>query len=113
MSCGYDRETGRGYRGARVREVPLSIQTGLDSLLRDDGRLAALRGVRVGLLANPASMTGVQLGFEHALDALVARLGGAVTVAFGPQHGMRGDKQYNMEESPNYRDPKHGIPVFS
>jgi uncharacterized protein YbbC (DUF1343 family) len=89
------------------------MQTGLDRLLRDERRLARLRGVRVGLLANPASMTGVPLGFEHALDALAGRLGGAMTVAFGPQHGMRGDKQYNMEESPNYRDSTHGLPVFS
>lgn len=89
------------------------MQTGLDRLLRHESLLGALRGARVGLLANPASMTSVQLGFEHALDALVARLGESMTVAFGPQHGMRGDKQYNMEESPTYRDPKHGIPVFS
>src|SRR5215212_1051093 len=89
------------------------MDTGLDRLVCDEGRLARLRGVRVGLLANPASMTGIRLWFEHAMDALVARLGRAVTVAFGPQHGMRGDKQYNMEESPTYRDTKHAIPVFS
>jgi uncharacterized protein YbbC (DUF1343 family) len=58
-------------------------------------------------------MTSVGLGFQHALDALVERLGKSVTVAFGPQHGMRGDKQYNMEESPSYTDSRHGIPVFS
>src|SRR5687768_17526524 len=91
----------------------MSLRTGLDVLLGDESRLARLRGVRVGLLANPASMTGVDLGFEHALDALAARLGRAMTAAFGPQHGMRGDKQYNMEESPTYRDSKHDIPVFS
>lgn len=89
------------------------MQTGLDTLLCDEERLARLRKMRVALLANPASMTSVQSGFEHALDALVAKLGPAVTAAFGPQHGMRGDKQYNMEESPTYRDDKHGIPVFS
>jgi len=89
------------------------MHTGLDRLLRDDARLARLRGQRVAVLANPASMTGVSLGFQHALDALVDRLGPAVIAAFGPQHGMRGDKQYNMEESPTYRDPKHGIVVFS
>lgn len=89
------------------------MQTGLDGLLRDDKRLARLREARVALLAHPASMTGVRFGFQHALDALVARLGHAVSVAFGPQHGMRGDKQYNMEESPTYNDPKHAIPVFS
>ena len=89
------------------------MQTGLDRVLGDADRLARLRGQRVALLANPASMTSVDLGFAHALDALVATLGRAVSAAFGPQHGMRGDKQYNMEESPTFTDPKHGIPVFS
>jgi uncharacterized protein YbbC (DUF1343 family) len=89
------------------------MQTGLDRLLRDESRLSRLRRKRVALLAHPASMTSVSLGFQHAVDALIAQLGGAVTVAFGPQHGMRGDKQYNMEESHTYRDPKHGIVVFS
>jgi uncharacterized protein YbbC (DUF1343 family) len=89
------------------------MRTGLDRLLEDEKRLARLKNSRVAVLGNPASMTSVRLGFEHALDALVARLGNAVTAAFGPQHGMRGDKQYNMEESPTYRDAKHGIPVFS
>ena len=36
-----------------------------------------------------------------------------ITAAFGPQHGLRGDKQDNMVESPDFRDPVHGIPVFS
>jgi uncharacterized protein YbbC (DUF1343 family) len=91
----------------------MDVQIGLDRLLTDDARLARLRGRRVALLGHPASMTSVALGFTHALDALVARLGTDITAAFGPQHGMRGDKQYNMEESPSYRDPAHGIPVFS
>jgi len=89
------------------------VHTGLDRLLGDTSRLAHLRSKRVGVLANPASMTGIHLGFQHALDALVSTLGKAVCVAFGPQHGMRGDKQYNMEESPSYTDSHHGIPVFS
>ena len=89
------------------------MHTGLDVLLQDDNRLRVLRNRRVAVLANPASMTSVRLGFEHALDALVTVLGSAVTAAFGPQHGMRGDKQYNMEESPTYEDAKHRIPVFS
>lgn len=58
-------------------------------------------------------MSSTALGFHHALDALSAKLGPALTAAFGPQHGMRGDLQYNMEESPHYTDPKYGIPVFS
>ena len=89
------------------------MRTGLDRLLLDERLLARLRGRRVALVANPASMTSVPLGFEHALDALAVRLGASVSAAFGPQHGMRGDKQYNMEESATYLDPRHGIPVFS
>src|SRR4026209_2231149 len=51
--------------------------------------------------------------FEHSLDALRAIRGLDITAAFGPQHGLRGDKQDNMIESPDFRDPVHGIPVFS
>jgi hypothetical protein len=36
-----------------------------------------------------------------------------ITAAFGPEHGLRGDKQDNMIESPDFIDPAHGIPVFS
>ena len=36
-----------------------------------------------------------------------------LSAAFGPQHGLRGDKQDNMVESPDFLDPAHGIPVFS
>ncbi len=51
--------------------------------------------------------------FEHSLDALRACAASNITAAFGPQHGLRGDKQDNMIESPDFRDPVHGIPVFS
>lgn len=67
----------------------------------------------MALLGHPAAMTGLELGFRHALDALVGELGASVTATFGPQHGMRGDKQYNMDESATYTDSIHGIPVFS
>jgi uncharacterized protein YbbC (DUF1343 family) len=89
------------------------VRVGLDVLLLDETRLQRLRGRRVALLGHPASMTGVALGFRHALDALVGKLGAALTAAFGPQHGMRGDKQYNMDESASYVDAVYGIPVFS
>ena len=51
--------------------------------------------------------------FQHAIDALAALKEINLTAAFGPQHGMRGEKQDNMVESPDYVDPVHRIPVFS
>jgi len=64
----------------------------------------------VALLAHPASVTR---DLRHALDALASSGDVRLSAAFGPQHGLRGDKQDNMVESPDYRDPVHGIPVFS
>ena len=86
------------------------IQFGIDRLLGDIKLQRELEGRRVALLAHPASMTA---DFEHSLDALRAVRGLDITAAFGPQHGLRGDKQDNMVESPDFRDPVHGIPVFS
>jgi uncharacterized protein YbbC (DUF1343 family) len=83
---------------------------GLDRLLSDDALRAQLKGRRVALLAHPASVT---TDLTHAVDALAACPEIRLTAAFGPQHGMKGDLQDNMMESPDYRDPVHGFPVFS
>jgi len=83
---------------------------GIDRLLADPALRAPLAGRRVALLAHPASVTR---NFEHSLDALVACGDLRITAAFGPQHGLRGDKQDNMIESPDFNDPVHGVPVFS
>jgi uncharacterized protein YbbC (DUF1343 family) len=85
------------------------MKTGLDRLLADPSLRAPLAGKRVALLAHPASVTP---DLTHSLDAL-ADTGLNLTAAFGPQHGLRGDKQDNMMESPDFTDPAHGIPVFS
>ena len=90
----------------RIGEV---MNFGIDVLLADDTRRARLDGRRIALLAHPASLTRSRV---HSLDALIAA-GVNVTAAFGPQHGMRGDKQDNMVESETYTDPHHNIPVFS
>jgi uncharacterized protein YbbC (DUF1343 family) len=84
--------------------------TGLDRFLEDPGLRRPLAGRRVALLAHPASVTR---NLEHALDALAALGDLRLTAAFGPQHGLRGDKQDNMVESPDYEDPSSHIPVFS
>jgi len=86
------------------------LKTGLDVLLEDAGLRKLLAGKRVALLAHPASVTGE---LTHALDALAALPDIKLSAAFGPQHGLRGDKQDNMIESADYNDPAHGIPVFS
>ena len=85
------------------------MKFGIDRLLADKALRKPLAGRRVALLAHPASVTG---GLAHSLDALAAA-GIKLTAAFGPQHGLRGDKQDNMIESPDFNDRVHGIPVFS
>ncbi|MDO9602875.1 MAG: DUF1343 domain-containing protein [Rhodocyclaceae bacterium] len=86
------------------------MKFGLDRLIADAALRKPLAGRRVALLAHPASTTRE---LTHSLDALATLPEIHLTAAFGPQHGLRGDKQDNMIESPDYLDPQHGIPVFS
>lgn len=86
------------------------MKFGIDRLLSDAALRAPLKGKRIAVLAHPAS---VAADLTHTLDALTACPDLTVSAAFGPQHGLRGDKQDNMIESPDYNDPVHGIPVFS
>jgi uncharacterized protein YbbC (DUF1343 family) len=86
------------------------MKFGIDRLLADPALRAPLAGRRVALLAHPASVTG---DLTHSLDALAQCGDVRLTAAFGPQHGLRGDKQDNMVESPDYDDPALGIAVFS
>jgi uncharacterized protein YbbC (DUF1343 family) len=86
------------------------MKFGIDRLLSEPELRAALKGRRVALLGHPASVTA---DLTHSLDALAACPDIRLTAAFGPQHGMRGDLQDNMMESPDFTDAIHGIPVFS
>lgn len=86
-----------------------SVKFGIDRLLADPAVLGEFKGRRVALVAHPASVTE---DFTHSLDALIAA-GVNVTSAFGPQHGLKGDKQDNMVETADEIDPKYGIPIFS
>jgi len=86
------------------------MKNGIDRLIADPELRKPLVGKRVALLAHPASVTA---NLEHSLDALARCKDITLSAAFGPQHGLRGDKQDNMMESPDFADPVHGIPVFS
>ena len=66
------------------------IQFGIDRLLAEPALRAPLVGKRVALLAHPASVT---VDLTHSLDALAALPEIRLSAAFGPQHGLRGDKQ--------------------
>jgi uncharacterized protein YbbC (DUF1343 family) len=86
------------------------MQFGIDRLIDEPALRKPLAGKRVALLAHSASVT---CELDHSLDALAALSNIKLTTAFGPQHGLRGDKQDNMVESPDFHDPVHGVPVFS
>ena len=86
------------------------MKTGVDRLLIDTDLRKPLAGKRVALCGHPASVTQ---DLVHSLDALAQLDDIKLSAAFGPQHGMRGDKQDNMIESADYLDPIHNIPIFS
>lgn len=86
------------------------MKLGIERLLEEPALRKPLLGRRVALLAHPASVTRE---LTHSLDALAALAALRLSAAFGPQHGLRGDKQYNMVESADFVDPLHRIPVFS
>jgi uncharacterized protein YbbC (DUF1343 family) len=98
-------------------DFELGIEVFLKKIKHDAVYFQKFKNQRWGLLAHPAS---VLMHHEkdqysvlmHSLDALL-HAGVHLTCAFGPQHGMRGEKQYNMMESDDYIDPVHKIPVYS
>lgn len=81
---------------------------GLDRLF---GEFASrYRGLRAGLIANPAS---IGADYVHAVDRFAASADFRLTAIFGPQHGARADRQDNMIESADEFDARLGIPVYS
>jgi uncharacterized protein YbbC (DUF1343 family) len=86
------------------------MKFGIDRLLEEPALRKPLAGKRVALLGHPASVTRE---LRHSLDALAALPDVHLAAAFGPQHGIKGDKQYNMAESADETDPVLGIPLFS
>ncbi len=81
---------------------------GIERLCESD--LGLIRGERVGLVCNQAS---VDHEFRHSADVLRSNEGVNLTALFGPQHGIRGDVQDNMVETPHVLDKETGLPVYS
>ncbi|HEV7701651.1 MAG TPA: DUF1343 domain-containing protein [Pyrinomonadaceae bacterium] len=87
----------------------MRTRLGVERLLNE--QVDILRGSRVGLVCNPASV--LPDSFVHVADAFEANDAINVTAYFGPQHGIRGDVQYNMIETPHVRDERTGKMVYS
>lgn len=85
------------------------MKFGIEVLLSDAKKMALLKRKRIGIVCHPAS---VNEDLQHSLDLLIQKKLN-VTCAFGPQHGVKGDKQYNMIESDDFIDPIYQIPIFS
>ena len=85
-----------------------TVTTGLEQLLRDAHPW--IRGRRLGLLCNPAS---IDRRYTHARDALMQCFPGQLKALYAPQHGFWAEKQDNMVESDHMTDPATGLPVFS
>lgn len=84
------------------------IILGLENIL--DGEIGILKGMRVGLICNQAS---VNHKFQHASDLFFEHPDIDLTALFGPQHGIRGDVQDNMVETSHSIDDQTKLPVFS
>src|SRR5437763_13679657 len=84
------------------------ITLGLEVLLAE--RAALIKGARVGLICNPAT---VDHGFHHAADLFRAHPDINLTALFGPQHGIRGETQDNMIEWQGFRDSRTGVMDYS
>ena len=98
----------RESEAVRIRKSVQPVQLGLEKLLEEIP--ASLKGTRVGLICNQAS---VDHGYRHAADLMHEHAGIDVRALFGPQHGIRGDVQDNMIETGHGVDRKTGLPVHS
>ncbi len=89
----------------RPRRTP-RVTTGLESLL---ARPASVRRLRLGLIANPTSVTR---GLVHASVAMHSARAFRLVSLFGPEHGIWADAQ-DLVEVEDSRDPRTGLPVHS
>ncbi|MBE3110817.1 MAG: DUF1343 domain-containing protein [Acidobacteria bacterium] len=69
-----------------------------------------LNGLRVGVLANPAS---IDHSYVHIVDQLSRSTKCTLAAIFGPQHGYQSNLQDNMIETPHEKDERRDVPIFS
>jgi uncharacterized protein YbbC (DUF1343 family) len=86
------------------------VQTGIEILISDPSVSKIVKGKRLGLLANAAS---INRKFQHSRDLIAQAFPDQLKALFSPQHGFFADKQDNMIASPDIIDPFLKIPVFS
>jgi uncharacterized protein YbbC (DUF1343 family) len=82
------------------------VRTGLEELL---ARPDKLRGLRVGLVANPTAVTS---DLAHAARLFKNSGFFELTALFAPEHGLWADAQ-DLVEIDDGRDPFTGCPIFS
>lgn len=83
------------------------VKTGLEVLLEE--RPSRLKGARIALIANPAS---VDSRLNHSIDLFYARKDFQLMLILGPEHGARGESQDQIEMG-DCADEATGLPVFS
>lgn len=86
------------------------FQLGIERLLSEHELQNKLIEKRIAFLGHPASVTQ---DLQYSIDQIAKVKGLKLSAAFGPQHGMRGEKQDNMIESDDFQDPALKIPVYS
>lgn len=91
-----------------MADDPTTVETGLQRLLTAPP--SWLQKTRLGLLCNSAS---VDPSLVHARVLIHRRFAGRLRALYAPQHGFFAEKQDNMKESDDIRDPLLDLPVFS
>jgi len=91
---------------AKLQRKPIKL--GLEKIL--DGQIQFAESARFGLICNQAS---VNHSFQHSADLFYQHSGIKLVALFGPQHGIRGDVQDNMIETPHTFDKLTGLPIYS
>jgi len=86
----------------------MSFLFGIEVLLRNQKLIKELKKKKVSLVCHPAS---VDQNLNHSIDLLMKKI--KLSSAFGPQHGVKGEKQDNMIESTDELHPEYQIPIFS